>query len=103
MRKSQFRSKHGNVQDTLSYILMSRKKKNPVLPSLQETVAWTVCVILFIIMITALKGAYILHAELGRIAFGSSNSSFALLAAGICTSLWGRCFYCCVSKCEEKK
>jgi len=82
---------------------MIRKKKKPITPTLAETVAWTVCLILFLIMLTALKGLVVLHMEFDRVAIGSSNSSLALLAAAISTALWGKCVHKLLGEHHEKK
>jgi|TARA_Y100000310_G_C20345432_1_gene651790 hypothetical protein len=81
---------------------MARKKKQSIVPSLSDVIGWTVCLILFLVMITALKGAFVLHMEFGRTAFGSSNSSLALLAAGVTTWLWGKTMCCRLGACKEK-
>ncbi|PIQ76846.1 hypothetical protein COU78_00920 [Candidatus Peregrinibacteria bacterium CG10_big_fil_rev_8_21_14_0_10_49_24] len=84
------------------FIPMLKKKKH-IAPSFEETIAWTVCLILFITMLTALRGAYVLHMQFGRAAIGSSNASLALMAAGINTGLWGLCIGHCLGFGKEEK
>ncbi|PIR53614.1 hypothetical protein COU76_00110 [Candidatus Peregrinibacteria bacterium CG10_big_fil_rev_8_21_14_0_10_49_10] len=103
MRKSQNRKKRDTVGILFPFYSMSKKSKTGSALSLYGVVNWTVCLILFVVMLISLKGAYILHAELGRIAFGSSNSSFSLLAAAICTALWSKSLRRCMCCCGEKK
>ncbi len=82
---------------------MIKKKKTPIIPTLAESISWTVCFILFLIMLTSLKGLAVLHMEFDRVAIGSSNSSLALLAAAVSTALWGKCVcHLLGSHCEKK-
>ncbi|PIR49656.1 hypothetical protein COU79_03735 [Candidatus Peregrinibacteria bacterium CG10_big_fil_rev_8_21_14_0_10_54_7] len=76
---------------------MLRKRKIPLIPTLIETISWTVCLLLLVIMLTSLTGLIVLHMEFDRVAIGSSNSSLAIIAAALSTTLWWKCMRHCLS------
>ena len=81
---------------------MLRKRKIPLIPTLIETISWTVCLLLLVIMLTSLTGLIVLHMEFDRVAIGSSNSSLALIAAALSTALWWKSMKYCLSFHDDK-
>lgn len=71
----------------------------PIVPSLADTISWTVCLILFLTMLATFKGVYLLHLQYGDAVFGSTNSSLALLAVGVNAALFGKFAAHCFGGC----
>ncbi|MBT3293338.1 hypothetical protein HN512_02605 [Candidatus Peregrinibacteria bacterium] len=66
---------------------MSKKQKGTMVI---DIVAWTICTILFLSTLVALKGAYTAHFGIRGMVFGSSSSSLSLIALALNIALWAK-------------